>query len=159
MRRDTISGCVCLVISIVLLGATRGLPEASILVPIGPGIYPRVVLAITAVLSIIVIATGLRARKAIRSTTEPVDAGARNYPLVIAAFAVFGLYTLLLPIAGFRIATFLFVAALQGLLEPPRTVRALSILIGVALATSLVSHFIFERNLGVLLPRGSLTGL
>ena len=159
MRRDTITGCVCLVLSVVLLGATRGLPEASILVPIGPGIYPRVVLAITAVLSIIVIATGLRARKAIRSSNEPVDEGARNYPLVIAAFAVFGLYTLLLPIAGFRIATFLFVAALQGLLEPPRTVRTMSMLIGVSIATSLISHFIFERNLGVLLPRGSLTGL
>ncbi len=159
MQRDTVTGCACLVVSVVLLGATRGLPEASILVPIGPGIYPRVVLAITAVLSIIVIATGLRARKAIRPNSERADAGARNYPLVIAAFAVFGLYTLILPIAGFRIATFLFVAALQGLLDPPRTVRTISVLFGIAIATSLISHFIFERNLGVLLPRGSLTGL
>lgn len=145
--------------SVVLLGATRGLPEASILVPIGPGMYPRVVLAITAVLSIIVIAIGVRTKKVIPSNNALVDTGARNYPLVLAAFAVFGLYTLILPIAGFRIATFLFVAALQGLLDPPRTVRRMSIVIGVAIATALISHYIFERNLGVLLPRGSLTGM
>jgi putative tricarboxylic transport membrane protein len=159
MGRDTVTGCVCLAISIVLLGATRGLPEASILVPIGPGVYPRVVLGITAMLSMIVVANGLRARKALRTNGERIDAGPRNYPLVLACFAVFGLYTLLLPLAGFRIATFLFVAGLQAMLEPPRTLRMGWTLLAVAIATTFVSHFVFESNLGVLLPRGSLTGL
>ena len=159
MRRDIVTGCVCLAVSVVLLGATRGLPEASILVPIGPGVYPRLVLAITAVLSVIVIAAGLRPGKTMQASNERASSAARNYPLVLAAFAVFGLYTLLLPIAGFRIATFLFVAALQALLDPPRTLRMGWVLLGVALATTFISHFVFESNLGVLLPRGSLTGL
>ncbi len=158
MRRDTITGGVCLLISVALLLATRGLPEASILVPIGPGVYPRFVLALTALLSLIVLANGVRARKMPSGDDRPAS-GTRNCGLVIAAFAVFGLYTFVLPFAGFRISTFLFVGGLQALLDPPRTQRMLWLLLAVALATALITHFVFESNLGVLLPRGSSTGV
>jgi hypothetical protein len=83
--------------------------------------------------------------------------GRRNYGLVLAAFAAFGVYALLLPLLGFRIATLLFVAGLQALLEPPRSSKDWTRLLVVAVATAFVTHLIFERQLGVLLPRGSWT--
>lgn len=166
MTRDAIAGLVCLAISLVLLAATRGLPEASILVPIGPGAYPRVVLAITTILSAALVWSGWRAR---RSSGKRAAAGmpsssaatsaprSKNYGLVLAAFAVFGLYTLLLPYLGFRVATLLFVAGMQALLEPPRSTRAWITLVVVAIVTAFAAHAVFERGLSVLLPRGSWT--
>ncbi len=163
MTRDLVAGLVCLAISLVLLAATRGLPEASMLVPIGPGAYPRVVLAITAALSAMLVWSGWRAQRSSRARSAPREAagqssgGVRNYGLVLAAFAVFGSYTLLLPYLGFRIATLAFVAAMQALLEPPRSARAWLVLIVVALVTAFGAHAVFERGLSVLLPRGSWT--
>lgn len=160
MTRDTIAGLACLAVSLVLLAATRGLPEASILVPIGPGAYPRVVLGLTAALSAWLVWSGWRARRSAGSREHARAASGaqrKNYGLVLAAFAVFGLYTLLLPYLGFRIATLLFVAGMQALLDPPRTTRAWITLVAVAIATALIAHAVFERGLSVLLPRGSWT--
>ena len=42
----------------------------------------------------------------------------RNYRLVVTAFAVVAAYVVLLPLLGFRLATVLFVAALQAALGP-----------------------------------------
>ena len=51
MSRDLITGLVCLAGSLVLLALTYNLPGPSLLVPIGPGVYPRIVLGITALLA------------------------------------------------------------------------------------------------------------
>lgn len=164
MTRDLVAGLACLAISLVLLAATRGLPEASMLVPIGPGAYPRVVLAITAALSAMLLWNGWRARRSTRArsatrapASDASSGGTRNYGLVLAAFALFGAYTLLLPYLGFRIATLAFVAGMQALLEPPRSARAWVVLIVVAVVTAFAAHAVFERGLSVLLPRGSWT--
>jgi hypothetical protein len=71
---------------------------------------------------------------------------------------VFGLYAGALPFLGFRVATFLYVAAANALLEPPRGTRGWARTALVALVTAAATYFIFERYLLVLLPRGSWTG-
>jgi hypothetical protein len=43
-------------------------------------------------------------------------------------------------------------------IEWPTSARAWATVISISIATSLVSHLVFERYLLVLLPRGSLTG-
>jgi hypothetical protein len=78
--------------------------------------------------------------------------------LVAAAFAVVAGYVALLPLIGFRIATALFVATFQLVLERPATPRQWAALVGIALATSAVTYLVFERYLTVLLPRGAWTG-
>ena len=64
----------------------------------------------------------------------------------------------LLPLLGFRVATVLFVGALQAALDRPRTARQWVVLAMIALGTAVVSYFVFERYLLVLLPRGAWTG-
>jgi hypothetical protein len=86
------------------------------------------------------------------------DAPRRNYRLVVIAFAIVGAYVVLLPLLGFRVATVLFVGALQAALGRPRTARQWVVLAAIALGTAAVSYFIFERYLLVLLPRGAWTG-
>jgi hypothetical protein len=78
--------------------------------------------------------------------------------MVGALFAIVGAYVGLLPLVGYRIATFLFVAAAQAALGRPRDARGWTVLIAIALATVLATYLVFETYLLVLLPRGSWTG-
>lgn len=148
--RDGIAGGVCLAGSLVLLAATRGLPQAA-LVPIGPGFYPRIVLAITALLSAALVVTDLLRRERAR----PAPA---RYRLVVLTFAIFIAYVFALPWFGYRLSTLAFVAGLQATLEPPRGRRRWAFVLAVAILTALATYYVFEVYLSVLLPRGRLTG-
>lgn len=158
MDRNLVTGLVCLITSLVFLALTIGLPGPSLLVPIGPGVYPRIVLAIAALLSAILVVQALVARKRDRSSPKPAAAAQRpNYGLVLICFAVFGVYVALLPPLGYRIATFVFVLALQPILERPRTTKAWVIAVVIALITSFATFYVFQDYLSVLLPRGRWT--
>jgi hypothetical protein len=73
-------------------------------------------------------------------------------------FAVFGLYCGALPYLGFRVATFVYLAASNALLDPPKSVKSYLRVAIVAGMTTLVVYIAFERYLTVLLPRGRWTG-
>ncbi|MDP2241266.1 MAG: tripartite tricarboxylate transporter TctB family protein [Burkholderiales bacterium] len=154
MGRDGIAGLVCLATSLGLFAATIGLPEASLLVPIGPGFYPRIVLGITVLLSAILIVTDFAGRARRPAITAGVPA---NYRLVLITFSIIGIYIALLPSLGFRIATFAFVSVLQVALEPPRNRNNWLRVLIVAVVTTLITYLVFERYLSVLLPRGRWT--
>ena len=147
---DAIASLVGLVFSIWLFVIAGDLPRSA-LVPIGPGFYPRLVLGATAFAS-----AALLVRSFLVAPAAP-RAGAANYPLVVTAFVIFGLYVVLLPLLGYRIATVLFVGAMQAAIEPPRTPRAWLVAAIVALATMIVTYIVFEHYLQVLLPRGTWT--
>ena len=151
LSKDGWTGLACLAASLVLFGLTLGLKESA-LVPIGPGFYPRIVLGITAVLSAALLGFSLIDKD------KPAVADARNYALVFAVFLVFGVYVGALPYLGYRVATFVFIAALQAMLEPPKGRRAWIIVLASALVTTAVTYVVFEHYLTVLLPRGRWTG-
>lgn len=158
LGRDGIAGLVGLAISLLLLPQTFGLPRLPI-VPIGPGFYPAIVLVFAAFASAVLLLQDIAAQR--RAGPAGVDEGdqpKRAYGLVAAAFGIVAAYVVLLPPLGFRIATVLFVAAFQTVLERPVTPRQWAILAAVAVATSAVTHLVFEQYLTVLLPRGSWTG-
>lgn len=160
MTRDGIAGLICLALSIGMLVLTRGLPQSSF-VPVGPDFYPRIVLIIMAVLSAMLIASDIW-RKRTQSAQEQADTESkpefRNYPLVGTTFAVFTGYVILLPLTGYRVSTLLFMAALQAVIDPPRSTRRWIVIMVSALASAAVTYIVFEHYLSVLLPRGSWTG-
>lgn len=163
LSRDGIAGLICLALSLGLYSLTFGLPPAA-MVPVGPAFYPRVVILILGLLSVILIALDIRAMQRLRAGTVTVPAAtaagpAPNYPLVLATFIEFGLYIFLIPLIGFRISTFLFVLALEVTLEWPRSNKHWALVVAVAIATSLVCFYVFEDYLSVLLPRGTWSGL
>lgn len=151
ITRDGVAGLVCLAGSLLLLWMSRALPQPA-LVPIGPAFYPRILLAVTAVLSAALLAFDLWRRE--RRPGPP----AVNYRLVLLAFAIFTAYVFLLPALGYRVGTLLFVGVLQATLEPPRGARGFTLVAAVALGTMLATYYVFEGYLNVLLPRGRLTG-
>ena len=150
MCPDGWAGLAVLTASLILFALTLGLKDSP-LVPIGPGFYPRIVLGVTALLSVwLVLADLLSARR-------DAPLARANYSLVVLVFAVFGLYVGALAFLGFRIATLLYVAATNALLEPPRGARGWLRVAAVAVLTTAVVYLVFERELSVLLPRGRWT--
>ena len=145
------SGLAALVASLVLFALTLDL-KPNPLVPIGPGFYPRIVLGLSAALAALLVVFDLLAEK------RPSRAEPGNHRMVLLVFVVFGIYVALIPGLGFRFSTFLFVAALQPLLEPPKGMRGWVLVLVTALITTLATSFLFERYLQVLLPRGRWTG-
>ena len=160
LGRDGIAGLVCLALSIGMFALTFGLPPAA-MVPVGPAFYPRIVILLFGLLSVMLIVFDLRAARGGRSgTAVAAAAGAQpNYRLVLATFIEFGLYIVILPLIGFRISTFLFVLALEVTLEWPRDTKRWALMVAVAIATSAACYFVFEDYLSVLLPRGTWSGL
>jgi hypothetical protein len=153
--RDGYTGLVLLAASAALFWATLGL-ERHPMVPVGPAFYPRIVLGITALLALMLLASDLLARRQRREA--PPGTTRLRYGLVAAAFAVFTVYVLSLPYLGFRLATFLFMVAMQAALDPPRGARRWAMVAVIALATAGVTYYAFDQYLHVLLPRGRWTG-
>jgi putative tricarboxylic transport membrane protein len=155
-RGDTLAGLLGLAVSLTLLVQSFRLPKLA-LTPVGPGFYPRILLAFMAIVSAILVMQGLAAR--LRARREGCGAQpVRAYGVVAPAFAIVAGYVALLPLLGFRIATAVFVAVFQFAVEPPRRPRDRAVLVTIALGTSLITHLVFETYLLVLLPRGSWTG-
>ena len=153
LGRDGWAGLAVLTASLVLFWLTLGLKDSP-LVPIGPGFYPRIVLGVTALLSAWLVVSDLAAAK----RAAPAPAPRAHYGMVVLMFAVFGLYVLALPLLGFRVATFAYVAVANALLDPPRGARGWARVALVALLTSAATYVVFEHYLTVLMPRGSWTG-
>ena len=155
MSRDGVAGLAVLAASLVLFALTLDLKDNP-MVPVGPGFYPRIVLALTALLSLGLVVADLLARR----QREPATPGPRvklNYALVAIGFGVSAVYVAALPWLGFRIATFLFVGGTNALLDPPRGVKGWARALVLALATAFVAWLTFEHWLSVLLPRGRWT--
>ena len=151
LSKDGWAGLAVLAASLFLFWLTLGLRQNP-LVPIGPGYYPRIVLALTAVLALLVVVFDL-----LEKGPRAASAGDVSYTMVGAMFAVFGLYVGALPFLGFRIATLIYVAACNALLDPPRSARGWGRVALVAIITTGVIYYTFEHYLTVLLPRGRWT--
>lgn len=155
LQKDGWGGLVVLATSLLLFWLTLGLKDSP-LVPIGPGFYPRIILSLSAALGLWIVLADFAARgRRARAVAAPV---AVNYAAVALQFAVFGLYVAALAPLGFRIATFAYVAAANALMAPPRGAKGWVRVVLLALGTVLVTYFVFERYLQVLLPRGRWTG-
>lgn len=151
LSKDGWGGLAVLAASLFLFALTLGLKDNP-LVPIGPGYYPRIVLAVTAAFALALIAMDFVA------PSRPARAAEKlNYVLVLEMFAVFGLYVGALPYLGFRVSTFVYVAATNALLDVPRSVEGCARVLLIALITTVAVYYVFERYLTVLLPRGRWT--
>ena len=155
MSRDGFAGLAVLAASLVLFALTLDL-KTNPMVPVGPGFYPRIVLGLTALLSLGLVVSDFLGRKT-RPKEQPKQE--LNYPLVAISFGVFALYCVALPSLGFRISTFAYVVASNLLLAPPRSAKGWAGAVVLGLATSFVTWLVFERYLSVLLPRGRWTDL
>ena len=104
-----------------------------------------------------VLSAALRRRRPLAPPAPP-GAAAGRYRLVLLTFAIFTVYVFLLPLLGYRVATVLFVGVLQATLDPPRAAAGVVRWWPARSDCMLVTYYVFEAYLNVLLPRGRLTG-
>jgi hypothetical protein len=152
LSRDGWAGLVVLAASLVLFWQTLG-RKGTALVPIGPGFYPRIVLGLTAGFALLLVVLDLLDR----SKAKPPPQSAANYRAVVLHFVLFGIYVGLMPGIGFRISTFLYVAAANALMAPPRKPIEWLRVVLLALGTVVATYLAFDIYLTVLLPRGRWT--
>jgi len=150
LSKDGWSGLAILLASLLLFGLTLGLKDNP-LVPIGPAFYPRIVLGITALLAVLLVAMDLR------GGGKAAAAAQADYAAVLLHFALFGVYAVALPWLGFRLATFAYVAAANAGMAPPRNAWQWGRAVALGCVTALVTFYVFEHYLNVLLPRGRWT--
>ena len=169
MGRNTITGLAVLAASLAFFWGTLGL-ERHPMVPVGPAFYPRIVLGVTALMALALVVMDVWGRLGPglrrgddgvgRGEVAPAKAGAHspNYGLVVACFAVFSAYVIALPGLGFRLSTFAFLLALPVVMERPVHSRRWIAVVVLAAVATVVTYYVFEQYLHVLLPRGRWTG-
>lgn len=157
LTRDGWGGVAVFAFSAALFGMTFSIPDNP-LVPLGPGFYPRIVLALSGVLGLWMLAGDLLAKAKAAPAASAAPGPRLNYWAVVAHFAVFGLYVGALPYVGFRVSTFAYVCAANAMMDPPRGARGWARVLVLGLATAGLTWVVFEKNLSVLMPRGRWTG-
>ena len=149
---------VGLALGSIALFVNAGRLPASRWEPLGAGSFPQIVFALLALLAILSAAGSLRRLSAGGKSLDWREVRAlpgrwlRERYLVVALFALFGLYIAAVPRMGFPVATFGFMLV-AGVLLAPRTPRAWLIGLALAIAFSFGLEFLFAEVFNVFLPR------
>ena len=111
---------------------------------LGPACFPRLLALVLAVLSLTLIVRALAGR------SDPSRPPAMRAGIFVAVMGLLVLYAVVLPTAGFLIATPILLAAVIWLFG----LRQWVTLLGTALGVTAVLYLVFVRALHVLLPLG-----
>jgi len=160
MGRDAVIGLIVVVMSVLLLFNTMGIPTPPI-VPLGPAFYPRMLLALLLVMGMILFILDIFKRKPSGKRKGDKEKALKDegwlikYKKVIWGFTVFGLYILFIPIIGFYSSTAVVLVILQAILGY-RGPRQLPLFLIVSIITTVCIYLIFEKYLMVVFPKGHL---
>lgn len=160
MGRDAVIGLIVVVMSVLLLFNTMGIPTPPI-VPLGPAFYPRMLLALLLVMGMILFILDIFKRKPSGKRKGDKEKALKDegwlikYKKVIWGFTVFGLYILFIPIIGFYSSTAVVLVILQAILGY-RGPRQLPLFLIVSIITTICIYLIFEKYLMVVFPKGHL---
>ena len=144
-RRNLIAGCGMLALSLIYGVLTASLPERSLPNTPGPAFFPWFIAAALGILSIALLAQGLRGSE---STTGvgPKSVTGRGW-IGLGAFVV---YLTLVPALGFLTASIPFFAVLTALYgQRNRLLVALTAVVVPALV-----YVVFRHGFQMLLPQG-----
>lgn len=137
----------------LLYGQTSGFGPGA-LSAASPDFFPLLMIGIIAVLSLRLLFSSVRFRKAppLERPTLPAGGPAAVNPLPFFTVALLGLYIALLPVLTYIPATFLFLFTGMSVLAGKRDARSLAVYFGLSGVTTGVLYFIFARLLQLFLP-------
>jgi len=146
--KDKLSSLLLLVFSLfICMGSCRY--SIGTLHKPGPGFFPflgGLILGLLSFSHFLIVTT--KRRKEV-GKGEPVTPGKRWKNLILPLVVLFA-YPSLLPVIGFVLTTFLFIAVLLRFVEPIRWSMVLKVAIGV----TIVSYFVFQYWLKMQFPTG-----
>jgi putative tricarboxylic transport membrane protein len=136
----------------VMFAETFNFPEKSDWQMFSPAFYPRIILSIISVLTLILC---IRSFKQAKPATESKDRKSsfwKEYGKVILLFVIFAIYVILLQLIGFIMATILYLLASQAVLMGIKERKAWILNSSVSLIATFTVYFIFTDVLQVWLP-------
>ena len=148
MRSDLVVAVIVLALAGYIFVASGSLPFGTMRVP-QTAFFPKCLAVLLAVLSVIVLAGTFVGR---RDSFVSEEIAVHGWIRIVATLAVLIGFTLILESLGFLVSTFLLLLLLLRAIEP----QPWRYVIGIALATSLLSYGLFSWLLGVPLPAGIL---
>lgn len=148
MRSDIAVAAILLALAGYIFLAASALPFGTARVP-QTAFFPRTLAVLLAILSVILLAQALARTKG-QLTWEKIEAA--GWFRIGAALATMAAFALVLEPLGYLVTTFLLMVLLLRAIEAQSWYK----IIGVALATSLISYALFAWLLGVPLPPGAL---
>jgi hypothetical protein len=147
MRSDVVLAAILLALSGYIFVASGALPFGTMRVP-QTAFFPKCLAVLLAILSVIaLVRTVVGARDPL-----PEEIGVRGWARIGMTLAVLGGFAMILETLGFLASIFLFMSLLLRAIEPQPWVNV----IGIAVATALISYGLFSWLLGVPLPAGIL---
>ncbi len=153
---DAVWGALLALLGLAIVVHVQGFPR----IPgqnVGPALFPGIVAGALIVCGLILVVSGLRARRSVASPWAEAPGWLRSPPHVLA-FVVFVasnvFYLLAVDRLGFVITAFVYLTALIWVLR----VR-LALVLPVALVMTLLIHYAFYKLLRVPLPWGVLQGI
>ncbi len=154
-RADTVIGLLLTVLCVVLYSASFQLPKAPY-GTMGPALFPRVILVPLIPMCLALFLKSLfRDLRDLREKGRTFSEWFAEYRNVLASYALFFLFALTLPYAGYLISGFLFLFLMQVALGPKGLKRIPQFLaLSVGLLAAL--FFLFRELLRVILPEGVL---
>jgi len=155
---DAVWGALFALLGAAILWHVQGFPR----IPgqnVGPGLFPGVLALSMLVCGAILIATGLKARRAAGATSRwavaPEWLRSRRHVLAFAVLVAVNIfYLLVVDRLGFLLTAFVYLAALMWVLR----VRP-AVAVPVAFLMALAIHYAFYKLLRVPLPWGVLQGI
>ena len=154
LNRDAVTALVLLVIIGAFFAASFEIRETAY-ATIGADVWPRLILAVMLVLTLIYLAQSLRKDDEPRGTGTAAGGLLVRYQNAFWCYALFGLFLVTLPVLGMLLGGILFVflaLTVMGERTPHAALRHAAIAIG----TIGVMWAIFTFGLGVFLPEGRI---
>jgi putative tricarboxylic transport membrane protein len=149
MSTDRVTSLFWLAISAVVCVASWRLGLGRVSEP-GSGFVPFGAAALLGILSIVVFARTWGGRKSDEGAA-PLFRGT-NWPRILLVFAALAAYTLLIPVGGYNVTTFLLMTFLFWIAGRQKMWKVAL----YALATTASSYYVFSRLMNLQFPAGPL---
>lgn len=115
----------------------------------GPAVFPRAIIAITALLAVISLIKTFLDKSEERISLSGAPYRYRSVGLLLGLFLV---YVLALPLVGFIASTVAFMFIAQVILTGAKRKKTLLINITVAVVSTILVYFVFTNALNIILP-------
>lgn len=154
LTKDRALALALLVMTGLMLLETRNIAPPTSWQPYGSALFPRILLVIIGVLSLLVLLRSCLAGVTVKPARprRSFTAWLRHHRTVLSLFALFGLYALLLPVIGYLPATLAFLVASLALLLGIDTRRKWIVNLAVSFTLAPLVYVIFRFGLNVWLP-------
>ena len=148
-RADQITGIIVLIFSLVVIEGARRMPPSGTFGP-GAGFLPFWLGVAMGVLSIILLVNASRER--VQAASRPPFPTGRAVLSIVTTVGALAAFIFLLETLGFLLATGLLTAFLLRVVERERWVTTVT----VAVANAVGLYIVFQKFLGVSLPKSGL---